>query len=325
MRKSIAAFFVGIASFFLPQGGTAGDLQSLPNYPTKPFTLIVPWSVGGGADQLAWAWAKAMEEVTGLPMRVVNHHGNLGMNATPVFMQAPKDGYTLLEEIDIAAANYAAGSTMVNPAEDWEPLCITQITYSQLYIRTEETRFSDWESFLRYSKENPNTLKVSNTGTETSGEGLNIAALEQAFGIDLELVAYDNAAARYASLISGLTDILLEQPGDVLDYLDIGQIQPILTLADHRPTAFSDIPTHRDVGADFEAIPRFRGFFVHPFVEAQRKDFLKQACRQAYERPSFQAHNRKRLVDVERSFLDSAAARKLMADTIAHFQKAFNK
>src|SRR3546814_5700654 len=67
-------------------------------------------------------------------------------------MSAPADGYTILEHIDDAASAYAAGQSEVHPAKDLIPLVTAQITFNQIYMRSDEKRFSDWKSFVAYAK-----------------------------------------------------------------------------------------------------------------------------------------------------------------------------
>ncbi len=43
-------------------------------------------------------------------------------------------------------------STKVNPAVDLIPLVVSQVTFSQIYIRSNETRYTDWPSFVAWVK-----------------------------------------------------------------------------------------------------------------------------------------------------------------------------
>ncbi len=116
------------------------ELDKPTGFGTRPLTVIVPYGAGGGSDQLSRAMVKAVEEETDLTFQIVNKPGGGGTAAIPDFMIAPADGYTILQHIDTAVAAYAKGDIRENPAEDWLPLCITQITFSQIYIRPEEER-----------------------------------------------------------------------------------------------------------------------------------------------------------------------------------------
>lgn len=287
-------------------------------FPERPLTMIVPYGAGGGSDQLARAMAAELEKVLGVGVQVVNKPGGGGMAAIPDFMTAPADGYTLLESIDDAVTNYVSGKLKENPASDWEPLAMAQITFSQIYIRPDDSRFSDWAGFLAHAKANPGGVAIANLGNLGSMERVNMAKLEGALGFKTNQIAFDKPAERYAALIGGHVDALFEQPGDVRGFLDGGQMKPILTLFDERPKAFADVPTHKDAGADFEALLRFRGFWTQPSVPAERRTYLEAALRAAFNSPGFQDFNRQKYMHLIDSYRDTAGSKKLIdkaADT----------
>jgi tripartite-type tricarboxylate transporter receptor subunit TctC len=89
--------------------------------------------------------ASAVAQVVGTGIQVINRPGSGGRAAIADFMAAPADGYTVMEHIDDAATLYASGKIKENPAKDWTPLAIAQITFDQIYIRPD-----DQESLQRY-------------------------------------------------------------------------------------------------------------------------------------------------------------------------------
>jgi tripartite-type tricarboxylate transporter receptor subunit TctC len=281
------------------------------DFPERPLTMIVPYGAGGGSDQLSRAMAAAMEPVMGQPIQVVNKPGGGGMAAVPDFMTAPADGYTLLESIDDAVTNHVSGKLAEHPGEDWEPLCMAQITFSQIYVRYDEDRFNDWESFVAYAKDNQ--VSVANVGNVGSMERVNMLKIEQALGFETNQIAFDKPAERYAALIGGQVDALFEQPGDVRNFLDAKQMVPILTIFPERPDAFAGVPTHVEAGADFEALLRFRGFYVHPDVAEDRKRFLEAACKQGFDSAEFQKFNESKYMTLVDSYRDTAGSRELIA------------
>ena len=294
-------------------GATAAMLEKVDGFPDRPFTIIVPYGAGGGSDQLSRAWGAALEKVTGAGVQVVNKPGGGGMAAVPDFMAAPKDGYTILESIDDAVTNHVSGKLRENPAEDWEPICMTQITFSQLYIRPDDERFSDWNSFLEY---------VGNLG---SMERVNMKLLGDQLGFQVKQVAFDKPSERYAALIGAQVDALFEQPGDVRNFLDAGKMEPILTFYPKRPSAFSDTPTVHDVGGDFEPLLRFRGFYTHPAVPADRRAYLEEACKLAFDTDSFQKFNRSKYMQLINSYRDTAGSKKLIRGAIETYTQVYKE
>lgn len=294
-----------------------GAAQDKPDdFPERPLQIIVPYGTGGGSDQLSRAMASAMEEVTGTPVQVVNKPGGDGMAALPDFMAAPKDGYTILESIDAAVTNYASNKMDMHPAEDWWPLCITQITFNQIFIRPDDNRFSNFEEFVDYAQENPGEVTIANVSNKGSMERINMLLLQEDLDFETNQISFDKPSERYASVIGGQIDALFEQPGDVKQFLDAGQLKPIVTFFDSRPDAFSDVPTHSQVGADFTPLLRFRGFWTHPDVPDERKRYLEAVCKKAWNTDSFQEFNRSKFMHLINSYRDHEGAKELLSNAV---------
>ena len=300
-------------------------LEKPAGFGTRPLTMIVPFGPGGGSDQLARAMAKAMEEVADLQFQVVNKPGGGGTAAIPDFMLAPADGYTVLEHIDNAVSAFAKGDISEDPATDWIPLCTTQITFSQIYIRSDEDRFSDWEGFSAYAKANPGQATMANLGKVGSMELIVMEQLQSALGLDINQIAYDKPAERYGALIGGQVDVLFEQPGDVRSFLDAGQMKPIITFLDERPDVFADTPTHREVGADFDPLTRFRGFYVKNGVPDDVVTFLSDACKAGFATADYQEFNRSKFMHLIDSFRDTEGSITLINDAVATYRAMYEQ
>ena len=301
------------------------ELDKPEGFGNRPLTVIVPYGAGGGSDQLSRAMVKAIEEETDLTFQIVNKPGGGGTAAIPDFMIAPADGHTIMQHIDTAVAAYAKGDIRENPAEDWIPLCITQITFSQIYIRPEEDRYTDWESFVSYAKENPGELSMGLLGKVGSMELVTMRQLSEALDLDLRQVTFDKPAETYGSLIGGQVDVLFEQPGDVRSFLESDQMKPILTILDERPEVFSEVPTHREVGADFDPLTRFRGFYVKAGTAPDRVEYLENVCKAGFANEGYAAFNESKFMNLIDSYRDSEGAKKLISDTVDSYKTIYKE
>jgi len=311
-----------------PWASLANGAENLvkPNgFPERPITIIVPYAEGGESDLMSRAMATALEKVVGVKVLVVNKPGESGMAAVPEFMATPADGYTLLESIDEAAANFAAEKLQQNPALDWWPLGMAQVTFSQIYIRPGDVRFSDWPSFVAYARASPSDVKIANVGTSGAMERVNLFELEQALGVSINNVTFNNPAERYAALIGGTVDALLEQPGDVASFLDSGRMTPILTLYSERPIGHEKVPTLADVGLLFDPLPRFRGFWTLPGVTEPQRIYLEAALRAAWESDEFQAFNRQRAMYLINSYRDHDDAKAMIKTSIDTYRMIYQE
>ena len=315
-----------VAAFFTPaitSVVSAQEVESPANFPTRPLTMIVPFGAGGGSDQLARAMAKAMGKVAGIKFQVVNKPGGGGISAIPDFMLAPPDGYTVLEHIDSAVSAYAKGDIKENPAKDWIPLCTTQITFSQIYARADDNRFPNWDAVVAYAKQSADKLTIANVGKAGSMEVVLMHQLSTALGIKFNQIAFDKPAERYGALLGKQVDLLFEQPGDVRSFLDAKKMRPLLTFFKERPSAFADTPTHREAGAKFKPLTRFRGFYVKKGVPQDRVKFLQNACEAAFSEEGYAAFNRKKYMHLIDSFRDRAGSVKLIKNAVKIYRKVY--
>ena len=324
MWKRIAVAALACAGVALP--ALAQDKMKKPgNFPQRPLTIVVPYGPGGGSDQVSRAMAPAMEKFIGQPIQVVNKPGAAGLAAVPDFMAAPADGYTIIQHIDDAITHFAAGKLKEDPTEDWIPLGFSQITFSQLYIRADDDRFSDWASLFKHIKANPGKVTVANVSGAGTMERVQMSLVEQALGIKTNQISYDKPSERYASLIGGHVDVIFEQPGDVRQFLAAKQMKPVLTFLKERPEAFKNVPAIGEIAPDVPALLRFRGFFVKKGVPQDRLKYLEWAFAQAYKTPAYQKFNKANYMDVIDSFRDREGAIKLMKETAAIYKKAYQE
>lgn len=323
----IATLAIAIAApgIWPPQAHGAEMPVKPDGFPARPITIIVPYAEGGESDLLSRAMASALEKVVGVKILVVNRPGESGMAAVPEFMAALADGYTLFESIDDAAANFAAEKLQQNPALDWWPLSMAQVTFSQIYIRPGDVRFSDWQSFVAYAQASPGNVKIANIGTTGSMEHVNLFKIQQALGLEFNQIAFDNPAERYAALIGGTVDALLEQPGDVASFLDSGKMTPVLTIYPERPFAHEKVPALADVGLLFDPLPRFRGFWTLPGVAEPRRVYLEAAFQAAWESDAFQTFNQRRAMHLIDSYRDHEAAKAMIKSSIDTYRTIYKE
>ena len=294
-------------------------------FPDRALTMIVPYGPGGGSGQVAAAMAEAVSGLTSVGINRDHKPGGSGTVGMTAYMAAPADGYTVLEHIDDASSAHALDSSKPNPAVDLIPLVISQVTFSQIYIRTNETRYTDWPSFVEWVKAQDGKATIANVSKEGSMERVIMKFITEASDMEIQQISFDKGAPRYGALLGGQVDALFEQPGDVRKFLDADNFKPILTVFNERPGVFSDVPTHREMGMDFEPLLRFRGFYVHKDAPADRVDWLKWAFQRGYCEDSYQAYNESKFMTVIDSYRDTNGAIDMINGAIAQYRDVYKQ
>ena len=292
-------------------------------FPERALTMVVPYGPAGGSGQVAAAMAEAVTELTGVAINRDHKPGGSGTVGMTAYMASPADGYNVLEHIDDASSAHALDSSVPNPADDLIPLVTSQVTFSQIYIRTNETRFNDWASFVEWVKAQDGKATIANVSKEGSMERVTMKFITDATGMQIQQISFDKGAPRYGALLGGQVDALFEQPGDVRNFLDAGQFKPILTIFDERPGVFADVPTHREVGLDFDPLLRFRGFYVHANAPADRVEWLKWAFQRGYCEDSYQGFNESKFMTVIDSYRDTDGSKDLITRSIGQYRDVY--
>jgi len=297
-----------------------------PNgFPDRALTMIVPYGPGGGSGQVAAAMAEAVTELTSVNINRDHKPGGSGSVGLTAYMAAPADGYNVLEHIDDASSAHALDSSKPNPAVDLIPLVISQVTFSQIYIRTNETRYSDWPSFVEWVRAQDGKATIANVSAEGSMERVIMKFITDASDMKIQQISFDKGAPRYGALLGGQVDALFEQPGDVRNFLDAGNFKPILTVFNERPGVFSDVPTHKEMGMDFEPLLRFRGFYVHKDAPSDRVEWLKWAFQRAYCQDSYQAYNASKFMNVIDSYRDTDGAIEMINAAVTQYRDVYKE
>ncbi len=301
------------------------EMAGPDGFPARALTMIVPYGPAGGSGQVAQAMAQAVSDLTGVSINRDHKPGGSGTVGMTAYMATPADGYTVLEHIDDASSAHALDSARPNPAADLIPLVTSQITFSQIYIRTDEDRYTDWASFVDWVKAQDGKATIANVSKEGSMERVTMKFITDATGMKIQQISFDKGAPRYGALAGGQVDALFEQPGDVRKFLDAGKFKPILTILKEAPDAFADVPSLTDAGLDFEPLLRFRGFYVKADAPEDRVKWLQWAFQKAYCQPSYQKYNESKFMTLIESYRDTDGSKELITSTIAQYRDVYKE
>lgn len=289
IKKSL---YLSICLFFCFFSAASATKAAQTTYtPPQNLRIIVPYGRGGGSDQLSRAMAKAINKLTRINVTVTNRPARGGAEAFEIFSKLKPEDNTILQATDNLVANYITGHIKLHPTKQLTPIAIAQLTFNQIYIRTNNHKYDNWQGFVQYAKTNP-VITIANVGNKGSMEYLSIQNIEQNLGIKIQQKSYDRPHNRYQALLNNEVDALIEQPGDVEIHLNIHAIKPILTLLNTRPTEFKNTPVLTDAGLSFKPLYRFRGFFTINTVSLAQRQWLEKTIHQAWQTPEFQAFNK---------------------------------
>lgn len=241
---TIAALMIGAPAF-------------AQDYPTRPVELIVPWGPGGGADQLARLVGKLLEPELGVGVPVVNVPGGTGATGMAKLLASPADGHSMAIYIADSHA-LLAGSDARWTMDDIVPVAVL-IQGPSFLFAPKDSRFKVWADFEAEAKAKPDTLKVATLGFG-SVDDFSLKTIS-ANGAKVVQVPFSKPGERYISILGGHADLLYEQAGDVRQFIDSGEMRPLLVFGEERFAAFPDTPSSKELGYDI-ALPQFRAIVM---------------------------------------------------------------
>ncbi len=297
------------------------------NYPNRPITVICCYGKGGGSDQSVDAIVEPASKATGITFTKINKPGGGGLNCLPDFLQAPADGYTILQHIDTLPGRYAEGRIDLNPATDLEPLLIMNVAPTAFFIKPDDERFltdgkPDWNKVVEHAKANDGKMTMANVNIPM--EVVTSAVAEKHFGFKARQVMFDKPAERYGSVMGGQIDILMEQPGDVIKHVQAGKLAPVLVMWPERLAVFPDTPAAgKDFGLDWEPLIRFRGMFVKKGTPKEVVDYLSAIFTDAYNSEEHQAFLKRKSMDIVPSYRSAGETAKLVEEAVPTYAQAF--
>jgi len=244
IRFRTLASMLGIIGISAGIVGTA----SAADWPTRPVTIVVPFSAGGATDILGRLMADKLGTMWGQSVVVENKPGAGGNVGTSGVGRATPDGYTLL---------MAGGSIFtVSPhlykdlpfdtKKDFVP--VTNVAAGPMVIVTsKELKAKTLKELIDYGRQNPGGLNVGSAGLGTqvhmAGENFSYAA-----DIKMTHIPYRGEAAAYTELMAGQIDVVVGNVGAVSSLVDSGRLNALAVAGETRAPMLPDVPTASEAG-----------------------------------------------------------------------------
>ncbi|TPG57096.1 tripartite tricarboxylate transporter substrate binding protein [Roseomonas nepalensis] len=221
-------------------------------WPSRPVTVIMPFSAGGGTDLLARALAQHLGETLGQQFVVDNRSGAGGNIGGAVVARAAPDGYTILFGTPGPLANNKLiyRNLPFDPEQAFAPVVL--IAKSPLVVAAKASLpVGSIREMVAYAKANPGKLTVGVPGNGTLGH-ITALLLEKELGISLTSVPYRGTADVVKDLLGGQIDLAMDFLPSYVPLAHEGKIRALAVTTAQRSSDLADVETVQEAG--------FRGF-----------------------------------------------------------------
>lgn len=137
-------------------------------YPTRPITLVVPYSPGGSTDPVARQYATQLQKLLGVDVTIENKPGGSGTIGTGMVVRAKPDGYTIgLATNSILAYQPLVNSSLTFKSPDhYQPIVKLGSMPVILVVRA-DAPWRNFSDFVQHVKQNPGKVRASVSGLRT--------------------------------------------------------------------------------------------------------------------------------------------------------------
>jgi len=250
------------------------------NYPTKPVTMVVPFSAGGPTDTLGRTIAQAM--TTALKQSVIIENvggagGNIGVDRVA---KARPDGYTiLLHHIGMSTSPALYRKLPYNPLTDFEYIGLVADVPMTL-IAKEKFPAKDFKEMLAYVKANKDTVTLANAGLGAASHLCGLLFMS-AIETDLTTVPYKGTAPAMNDILGGQVDIMCDQTTNTTGQIKNGKVKVYGVTTKARVPSLKDIPTLQEQGLKGFEVAVWHGIYAPKGTPKPALDALVAALQAA--------------------------------------------
>ncbi len=224
-------------------------------YPSKPITLVVPFSPGGATDIMSRLLAERLNKRLGQTVLVENKPGAGTMIASEYVAKAPADGYTLL----IAASSLGIAPSLYkkvnyDPIKDFTPVSQVASVVHVLVVHP-TMPVKNVGELITWLKANPTKANYGSVGAGTSTH-LEAELFNSVAGVKMEHIPYKGSAPALTDMIGGQLQVMFDAYASSGPFIKDGRVRLLAVTTAQRSKSLPDTPTVSESGLPgYEAMP----------------------------------------------------------------------
>lgn len=219
------------------------------DYPTKPVTIVVGYSAGGGVDAMARILSEKLPAVIGQPVVVENRPSVGAIVASTYVAKAKPDGYTLMMGAPGPMIfNHAVYAKLPYTPQDFTPISIVSDSPLVLLVNTNNPAKTVQE-LVNQSKQNPDK---ANYGASSASFQLITELFNKKTGAKFTHIPYKGANESVMAVMAGDVTMTLADAGPAFVGLQSGRVKALAVTSAARMKDYPAIPTLAELGVDLK-------------------------------------------------------------------------
>lgn len=215
------------------------------NYPTKPITVVIPYSVGGTTDIVARLVTTQIGNNLGQALIAENRVGGGGQIGWSAAARSAPDGYTLLTtEMSFTIAPGLLPKLPFDARKDFSHV-ITAAAAPHVLVINPGVPAKTVQEFVALAKAKPGIMNYGSGGNGTNTH-LGGELFKSAAGVDLLHVPYKGAGQVLTDLMAGQVQALVTSLPTALPHIKSGKLRALVVTSDTRSPLLPDVPSAKE-------------------------------------------------------------------------------
>ena len=300
---------IGIAVLVASIGSvTPVRAASVPDYPTRPVRLLVPFAPGGGADTLARIVTPRFAESMGQQWVVDNRGGAGGNIAAETVARAAPDGYTVFMGFStVLTVNPSLYKLTFDVEKDLKPVTLLA-TAQYILVVHPSVQASSAQELVALLKQKPRSLNYASAGV---GSPLHLAGelLQRRSGVQMTHIPYKGGAPAAAAVLAGEAQLLFGSVAASMPHVKSGRLRALATTGLKRSKVAPELPTMAEQGFPGFDVTTWYSLMVPGQTAGGIVTRLRDEAIRALQRPDVQQVMGAQGLEVETSTPQALAAR----------------
>mgnify|MGYP002628929667 CR=1 FL=1 len=217
------------------------------SWPSRPITIVVPFSAGGPTDTLARILSEPLRKALGQPILVDNTTGAGGTIASSRVVNAAPDGHLILighwGTHVVNGAYYTLKFDLLNDFAQVAMIASNpQVIVSHLSIPAKNLK-----ELISFIKANQSQVLIGTGGVGGASHMAGIYFLNR-IGANLQFVPYRGGAPAMQALVTGEIALYVTQVSSAVAFTRAKRIRAYAVTAPNRQAAAPEIPTVDEAG-----------------------------------------------------------------------------
>ena len=258
-------------------------------YPTKPVSVVVPFSPGGISDVIGRPFVHSLGKALKQSFIIENRPGAGGGVGMAYAARAKPDGYTLMVALSSISAIPASDRLFGRPPsyeiKQFAPIALISADPAFLVVRAD----SPWKTvkdLVEAAKAKPGGIPYGSTGNYgTMHVGMEMFA--HAAGIKMNHIPYGGGGQQVAAIVGNQVEAITQLPATIAGQIAGGKLKALATFAPARVAGFPEVPTMKELG--FPEVEYFvwTGFFAPAGTPPEVLAALRRGAREVVQDPEF--------------------------------------